>query len=257
MESYLRWRAVPLNMRGSLRERARRVVKDDRVQRLTPGITPLCRRIVLRFDDYHQAHDIEQWQRTLSTFDDAGMRGLVSVPPYVSDEPLAPEHVRFLRDLQASGWEIAQHGHRHVDVVDADYRSEFRGRPFAEQHHAVGAGLDRLRELGLEPRTFVPPWHQFDRTTVRALAAHGFDCLNEGRWPLPRRVDGVTLVPTHPPGLHPDTLAVGVLTLVGHPHLDDDPTAFIDRVGPYADRVATPAEVTDWWARGPLRALLG
>lgn len=239
----------------TLREQVRRVVKDERFQRLMPGITPLCRLIVLRFDDYHQAHDIDRWQATLTAFDEAGLRGLVSVPPFVGDEPLDPAHVEFLHRLERSGWEIAQHGHRHVDAVDADYRSEFRGRPFAEQHHAIGAGLDRMRDLGLEPRTFVPPWHQFDRTTVRALAAHGFDCLNEGRWPLPRVVDGVTLVPTHPPGFHPDTLAVGVLTLVGHPHLDEDPTAFVDWIAPHADRVATPAEITDWWSKTFLKSI--
>jgi hypothetical protein len=66
--------------------------------------------------------------------------------------------------------------------------------------------------------TFIPPWHEYDRNTVRVLGEEGFHCLNEGRLPVPRTVDGVTMVPTHVPGVTPYMLGVGVVTLVSHPH---------------------------------------
>jgi len=236
-------------MTTRLREAARRAVKSPAVRRLMPGITPLCRRVCLRFDDYHQANDPGAWKRTLARYSEQGLRGVVAVCPTFEGEPLAAEEAGFLELLRADGWEIAQHGYTHEDIADAGYRSEFRGVDPEEQRRRVGAGKDLLEERGFSPRTFIPPWHQFDGATLRALRDHGFDCLNEGRWPLPRRKHGVTLVPTHPPGLHVDTIAVGVITLVGHPHIDADPMANAGRVAGHEGKVRTPAEVADWWRR--------
>lgn len=217
-----------------------------------PGITRFSL-VCLRFDDYHQDVDPDTWRRVLSEYRDRGLRGVVGVVPAYEDEPLASDVVGFLDDLVDDGWELAQHGYTHEDIGQGrggllyDERSEFAGVPLAEQRRRIGLGKDVLEDHGISPRTFIPPWHEYDRNTVRALSDHGFDCLHEGRWPLPRRIDGVTLVPTHPPGVVPATLAVGVVTLVGHPHLDSEPLRNARVVAGSEDRVHTASEIVDWW----------
>lgn len=217
-----------------------------------PSITSLSL-VCLRFDDYHQSLDHETWVDVLSRYNERGLRGLVAVPPNYRGERLSAHVVPFLHDLRENGWEIAQHGYRHEDVGEGrggklyDDRSEFAGLPFDEQSRRIGAGRDVLEAHGFDPTTFVPPWHEYDRNTVRALSANGFDCLNEGRWPLPRTVEGVTLVPTHVPAVTPYMVGIGVVTLVRHPHLDDEPMKDADAVAGYEDRVRTPSEIAEWW----------
>jgi peptidoglycan/xylan/chitin deacetylase (PgdA/CDA1 family) len=217
-----------------------------------PGITRASL-VCLRFDDYHQALGVDVWQETLSAYDERGLRGVVAVAPAYEGERLSADVVPFLMDLEASGWELAQHGYTHEDVGTGrggplyDERSEFAGLPLAEQKRRVGAGRDVLESHGIEPTTFIPPWHEYDRNTVRAVSEQGFDCINEGRWPLPRTVEGVTLVPTHVPWFTPEMVGVGVVTLVGHPHLEDDPMANARALVGRESRLRTPAEVVDWW----------
>lgn len=217
-----------------------------------PGITRLAL-ACLRFDDYHQALDHDRWVDVLTRYDDRGLRGVIAVVPEYHGERLSEDVVGFLHELRENGWELAQHGYRHEDVGEGrggrlyDDRSEFVGLSLEEQRRKVGAGRDVLESHGIEPTTFVPPWHEYDRGTVRALAAEGFDCVNEGRWPVPRTVEGVTLVPTHVPAVTPYVLGAGVVTLVRHPHLDDDPLKAADAVRGYEDRVRTPSEIVDWW----------
>jgi len=219
-----------------------------------PGITRFSL-VCLRFDDYHQDCDLERWQTTLRAYADRGLHGLVAVPPKFEGEPLSADAAAFLRDLRDDGWEVAQHGYTHEPVGEGrggplyQDRSEFAGLAREEQERRIAAGRDLLGEHDLEATTFVPPWHEYDRTTVRVLADLGFSCLNEGRWPVPRTVDGVTLVPTHVPGVTPAMLAVGVVTLVGHPHRETDPMANADILAGHEDRLRTPGAVADWWVR--------
>lgn len=217
-----------------------------------PGITSLSR-AVLRFDDYHQRIDHETWVRVLSEYDDRGLRGVIGVIPSYHGERLSADVVPVLEKLKRNGWEIAQHGYRHVDVGTGrggllyQDQSEFAGLNYDEQERRIGAGKDVLLDHGLEPTTFIPPWHEYDRDTLRALDAHGFDCLNEGRLPLPRTVSGITLVPTHIPAVTPSMVALGTVTLVSHPHLDDDPYRAADVAADHKSVVRLPSEIADWW----------
>jgi peptidoglycan/xylan/chitin deacetylase (PgdA/CDA1 family) len=209
--------------------------------------------VCLRFDDYHQDVDHETWVDVLSRYEDAGLRGVIGVVPKYEGERLSADVVEFLHDLQEKGWELAQHGYTHENVGDGrggplyDDRSEFAGLGYEEQHRRIQAGRDILESHGIEPTTFIPPWHEYDRTTARVLSNAGFDCLNEGRWPVPRTVDGITLVPTHVPGVTPYMLGVGVVTLVSHPQLESEPMRNAEAVAGYENRVRTPSEVVEWW----------
>lgn len=217
-----------------------------------PGITTASL-VCLRFDDYHQDTDHKKWVDVLSRYNNRGLRGIIGVIPRYQDERLNEEVVGFLHGLQADGWEIAQHGYTHQDIgtgrggILYDERSEFAGIPLEEQRRRIGSGRDILESHGLHPTTFIPPWHEYDRNTVRALTKEGFNCVNEGRWPVPRTIENVTLVPTHIPGIPPNKVGAGVVTLVSHPHLTDTPMSNAATVMGYEDRLRTPNEIVDWW----------
>lgn len=217
-----------------------------------PGITRFSI-ICLRFDDYHQNIDHERWVNVLSRYDDRGLRGVIGVIPKYHGEPISEEVVGFLHDLRDNGWELAQHGFTHEDIGEGrggrlyDDRSEFCGVPLDEQRRRIEAGRDILQSRGIEPTTFIPPWHEYDRNTAHALVDLGFNCINEGRWPIPRTVDGITLVPTHVPAVTPHMVGAGIVTLVSHPHLADDPMRDADAVAGAEDRLWTPSEIVTWW----------
>jgi len=217
-----------------------------------PGITRVSL-ACLRFDDYHQSIEHGQWVDVLERHRNRGLRGLVAVVPAYHGERLSADVVEFLHDLREDGWELAQHGYRHEDVGEGrggvlyDERSEFAGLSYEEQERRIGAGRDVLESHGIKPTTFVPPWHEYDRTTLRALVEHGFECVNEGRWPIPRTVEQITLVPTHVPAVTPYMLGAGVVTLVRHPHLDEEPMKAAEAVRGYEDQVRTPSEIVQWW----------
>lgn len=219
---------------------------------MCPGITRFSL-VCLRFDDYHQNVDNETWVDVLSRYNDRGLRGVVAVCPKYEGERLSADVVEFLDDLREDGWELAQHGYEHENVAEGrggplyDERSEFAGLDYDEQARRIGAGKDILESHGIKPTTFIPPWHEYDRTTARVLAANGFDCINEGRWPVPRTVEGVTLVPTHIPAITPYMVGAGVVTMVSHPQLEEYPMKNADDVAGYEDRVRTPSEVVEWW----------
>lgn len=217
-----------------------------------PGVTRFSL-VCLRFDDYHQNVDNETWVDVLRRYDGRELRGVVGVVPKYDGVELSADVVGLLHELREGGWELAQHGYKHENIGEGrggllyDDRSEFAGLDQEEQERRVGAGLDILQSHGLEPTTFIPPWHEYDRTTVRVLADTGFDCLNEGRWPLPRTIEGVTLVPTHIPAITPHMIGAGVVTLVSHPQLEDTPLRNANAVAGHEDRLRTPSDIVDWW----------
>ncbi|MFB6196846.1 MAG: DUF2334 domain-containing protein, partial [Halobacteriaceae archaeon] len=181
----------------------------------------------MRFDDYHQDVSLATWQDVLSAYDDRGLRGVIGVIPAHHSTPIDDDAVEFIKELEQNGWELAQHGYTHENIGDGsggllgDHRSEFAGVELAEQRRRIRAGKSILTDHGIEPETFIPPWHEYDRNTIRALADAGFSCLNEGRWILPRTIDDIVLIPTHPPLVTPEHFPIGVVSLVSHPQFEN------------------------------------
>jgi peptidoglycan/xylan/chitin deacetylase (PgdA/CDA1 family) len=126
----------------------------------------------------------------------------LAVVPNFQDNPdnaLLKEPLHsYLQSIVANPlFEFAQHGYNHenyvpyasstlaqaslvpgrpyADIVGADTRSEFRGRPYDDQYDAIKEGRDNITAVfGVTPTTFVPPFNTGDKNTLKAANALGF-----------------------------------------------------------------------------------
>jgi len=132
--------------------------------------------IVLRYDDYHASLGAETAEK------DAIEQRLV-VPVFDGKAPLAddPEKLASLRERLDQGVvELSLHGLTHTALTPPGVRqSEFAGQPLESQRERLSEGKRLLEEwLGASPRSFIPPWNTYDRSTERALAELGFEVVS-------------------------------------------------------------------------------
>lgn len=73
--------------------------------------------------------------------------------------------------------EIALHGCTHRALAGGG-KSEFAGLDARRQDSLIARGLALLRPLEPAPRTFIPPWNAYDRSTLEALARNGIRTLS-------------------------------------------------------------------------------
>jgi predicted deacetylase len=116
------------------------------------------------------------------------MPALLVVPNWHGRWPLEshPEFVRWIRARRDEGAEIVLHGERHDEVglrrrpIDhwrawgkTDREAEFLALDFAAARDRLLRGLERLRQLDLDPLGFVPPAWLARESTHQAVAAAG------------------------------------------------------------------------------------
>ena len=230
----VRWAPVPSRIS---RELQRRAVRDGKLTYLDDVAAPVQAareavmgeraagdpRLLVRVDEfpYYGAYDDpEGWASTFTVFHADAMRGtpyLLAVLPRVARDPLDPRGTesRPLADAeraalaraQAGGVAFALHGYDHRTRRRSERaHSELAGLRGAALEAFLDRGLEAIRELGLEPRAFVPPYNRFDPRQYRILADR-FDVVTGGPESVRRlgwhrspqwRADAVYL-PAHPP----------------------------------------------------------
>ena len=230
----VRWAPVPSRIS---RELQRRAVRDGKLTYLDDVAAPVQAareavmgeraagdpRLLVRVDEfpYYGAYDDpEGWASTFTVFHADAMRGtpyLLAVLPRVAREPLDPRGTesRPLADAeraalaraQADGVAFALHGYDHRTRRRSERaHSELAGLRGDALEAFLDRGLEAIRELGLEPRAFVPPYNRFDARQYRILAER-FDVVTGGPESVRRlgwhrspqwRADAVYL-PAHPP----------------------------------------------------------
>jgi predicted deacetylase len=106
-----------------------------------------------------------------------------------------------IRDWDACGWTIAQHGYTHQcatrnrDLLAISEKTEFAGLPYDEQLASLRAGKDILTSQGVWQPVFMAPSHSFDQITLLALSDLGFRYLTDGYGLYPYRMGKLTAVP--------------------------------------------------------------
>ncbi len=160
----------------------------------------------IRLDDITHNMDWDRFFRVSRILTEADLKPLIGVVPDVKDEKLDclsmsdswPEEVRtripegddafaeYIRDLRHKGWIIAMHGYDHVYRTGAgglfplNLRSEFAGCDYEDQKKRLAAGMERMRDMGLDTDIFMAPAHSYDANTLRALYDTGVRNITDG-----------------------------------------------------------------------------
>lgn len=161
---------------------------------------------LLRFDDLCPTVSRERWQRFLPLIEAFGIQPILAVIPDNEDyhlqvSPEDPEFWAQMRAMEAAGATIALHGYNHVcrsrgrSLLPLHRRTEFAGVPEDIQRQWIHAGLEILRDRGLNPRIWVAPRHGFDSQTLHALRKEGIRVLSDGFARVPFTRGGLTWIP--------------------------------------------------------------
>jgi len=184
----------------------------DRAVRWPGGASP---RFLLRVDDFPRWDRGPDGFRTFhAILRDAGIRYLLGVIPRPAEDPQNPdgrsrrawtaEEESVIADV-ASYVEVAVHGLTHRRRP-GPVPAEIIGCPANELEENLTEGLAVLREAGISPRTYIPPFNAVDQPGL-AILARRFELVFGGpesvRWlgclPGPCRVEGVWFLPSYPP----------------------------------------------------------
>ena len=106
-----------------------------------------------------------------------------------------------MRELEAEGYTIAQHGTTHIYETDSsgllhiNSFSEFAGLEYDVQLDKLKRGRDILVNNGLNPVLFMAPGHTFDLNTLRALKELGFNAVTDALTASPYVREGILHIP--------------------------------------------------------------
>ena len=160
----------------------------------------------VRLDDITPQMNYERFNRIGKILDEAGIKPLIGVVPFLKDETLMQDgsHEDFpqlLKQLQKKGWQIALHGYNHLYTTEnmgmfpLNNFSEFAGVPYEKQYSMIKEGIEQLKEWGVTPTLFMAPGHTFDRKTLKALKENGIVKITDGFGNKPYIKDGITFYP--------------------------------------------------------------
>lgn len=149
------------------------------------------KRYFFRLDDLAPEMDFFKFDRILKIFAEHGIKPLAAVIPQNQDPKIQYTQGQekfwdLVRNLDSSGWTIAQHGFQHKfetnngGILNMHRRSEFAGLPFETQNFKIAQGLEILKSKGVEPKVFVTPAHSFDKITLEALLHNGIKIISDG-----------------------------------------------------------------------------
>jgi len=166
-------------------------------------MTNVC---TFRMDDITPDMDWDKFNQVRELFKRYRIRPLLGVVPVNEDTDLRYNYPRedfweIIRSLQREGWIIAQHGTNHryltkdTGILKINPFSEFAGLPYDVQKEKIQEGRNVLKKAGVESNIFMAPGHTYDKSTVKALVASGFECITDGFYKKPYYSDGLLFVP--------------------------------------------------------------
>ncbi|MCR4650604.1 MAG: DUF2334 domain-containing protein [Lachnospiraceae bacterium] len=185
---------------------------------------------VIRLDDITPDMDPVRFERVRKLFDEYNVRPLIGVVPECRDDILNrsepdPDFWSMVKELEAKGWKIAQHGTYHVyetedsGLLGINPFSEFAGLQYHVQLDKIRKGRAILESNGIHTDIFMAPGHTFDDNTVEALKETGFTSVTDGLYVRPYIYKGLLFVPCR---LNSNYTIEGFDTICLHTNLMED-----------------------------------
>lgn len=149
-----------------------------------------------RLDDIAPNMNWDNFEIILKIFKDYNIKPLLAIIPDVKDKklvkyPIKNDFWQIMRELDETGWVIAQHGYQHLSygsggILKIHNNGEFGGIDLIKQENMVKIGREILKKQLLVPNIFVAPRHSFDKNTTKALKKNDFDFISDGvaLWPF-------------------------------------------------------------------------
>jgi hypothetical protein len=158
-----------------------------RLRRDVLGVATGPPRILVRVDEFPVASDPPQSQTASarqfhSIMASAGVPYLMAIVPWPATSYLTPgtvgqrdldaDELELVKQLQADGVHIAQHGTTHrTRFANPRRHSEMSGLGDTELLSLLDEGRARLNDLGCDPRILVPPFNRIDPRQWATLAS--------------------------------------------------------------------------------------
>jgi len=220
-------------------------------------------KFIIRWDDISRFHDRDKFRALVDLFQKYDIPAMLGVIPDNHDDEIKfgdqPEEqfVDDLRELVQAGWEVAQHGYRHIKHTESggiwglNKASEFAGRDYSDQIKDLRGGRDILRDYGFDSVTFVPPWHSYDAATQTALSDIGFRVISDGIFLYPRPAGALLQLPvifwSVPRRMTTLRFLDSVYTICLHPHLigENDLKKLARFFEEYRPEVTTPSALVE------------
>ncbi len=157
----------------------------------SPGQTKTIH-IIFRLDDYSSRSNTAMELKVIDEFKKYQLPCVFSVIPFHKTEktgepiggevPLTLAKASILENIVARGMlQVALHGyaHRRIPKRNLKHSDEFSGLSYMEQLKKIRDGKKYLEKItGLTLFAFVPPYNGYDRNTLKALEATGFDTIS-------------------------------------------------------------------------------
>lgn len=201
-----------------------------------------CIKVAVRLDDITSDMDWGKFYKFKEILDKYQINPLIGVVPDNQDKTLMinPKKEAFflyVKELEAQGWSIAQHGYQHTyknhkgGLFPLNYDSEFTGDSYELQYERLQKGTEILEKNGIIPKIYMAPSHSFDRNTIKALLDLGFTHITDGFGKTPYKRHGITFLPIAFHSKKSLQKKKGVTTLVFHTNtLSDSSIANWDKL---------------------------
>jgi predicted deacetylase len=170
------------------------------------------KKCTIRLDDITPNMNWENFFKVKEILDKHDIKPLIGVVPDNKDPKLnidysGPEFWGYIKDLQKSGWTIAQHGYQHKyvttcsGILGINNRSEFAGLKYEEQLEKLKLGRKILEDKGIKSDIFMAPSHSYDKETLKALKVADFKIVTDGYTKYPYKENDLLFIPSKIPML--------------------------------------------------------
>ncbi len=163
-------------------------------------------RYYIRLDDVHAKMDLKKWNRVIEMLDKFDIKAIIGVIPENKDVEInvansSVDFWKIVKSWQKKGHIIALHGFNHLKItnmqglIPKNRRSEFAGVKIEEQRKKLDEGIKYFKQNNLNVEVFIPPFHSFDKNTLKILIEKNINIVYDGISIYPYKQYGIIFFP--------------------------------------------------------------